>query len=210
MKKILIFGAVAFLLGVSCSSRDQTKSKLTQVALKDSVPDCEWCGAMDAPNELDWKARIASVNEPGEPLVLSGTIYQAEGTSPASGVLVYAYHTNAEGDYPKRGDETGNGQRHGYLRAWVKTNAMGQYEFTTIKPAPYPSHEEPAHIHMTLSAKGVPEYWLDAIWFAGDPLITPELKARVTRTGGSSNIIDLSQDQNGVWIGQKDFILGKY
>ena len=169
--------------------------------------DCEWCGAQDAPDDLSWQTRLAPPGEPGEPLVMEGRVYEPDGTTPAAGVLVYVYHTNAEGIYPRRGDETGNGRRHGYLRGWMKTDARGRYRFTSIRPAPYPNRRDPAHIHMTLTPPGQEEYWINSTWFQGDPLITGEQRRSVTRPAGPTNIVELHRDAAGVWRGERDIVL---
>lgn len=174
---------------------------------KDSIPDCQWCGATEAPENLNWETTIASENVEGERLILEGTIYETDGKTPAKNVIVYAYHTNNEGEYEKKGNEKGNGIRHGYLRAWAKTNKVGKYRFKTIKPAPYPSHSEPAHIHMTLMREDFDEYWINATWFKGDKIITKEMTDKLTRTGGFSNIIELEKDEYGTWVGIRDIIL---
>jgi protocatechuate 3,4-dioxygenase beta subunit len=170
-------------------------------------PDCEWCGANEAPDSITWKTTIAGERIPGERLVLSGTVYETDGTTPASGVIIYAYHTNSDGVYEKIGNETGNGVRHGHLRGWIITNDEGHYQFNTIKPAPYPNHSEPAHVHMTLMRHDFPEYWVNATWFKGDRLITDQMINRLNRTGGFSNVVELSKNEEGVWTGKRDLIL---
>lgn len=45
------------------------------------------------------KARIAPVNEVGEPMVITGRVVARDGT-PRVGAVVYAYHTDARGVYP--------------------------------------------------------------------------------------------------------------
>ncbi|GJM35338.1 MAG: hypothetical protein DHS20C18_43390 [Saprospiraceae bacterium] len=172
-----------------------------------SIPDCQWCGAREAPENIDWEATIAHEDVKGERLILEGTIYENDGKTPAENVIVYAYHTNDKGLYEKKGNETGNGVRHGYLRAWAKTNSHGKYRFHTIKPAPYPNHAEPAHIHMTLMGENFDEYWINATWFKGDKIITDEMVEKLTRTGGFSNIITLTKNDNGIWIGNRDIII---
>lgn len=178
-----------------------------QAAANTTLPDCEWCGAMDAPKDLSHIATLADEDEPGERLIYTGTVYKPDGVTPAEGILVYAYHTNINGIYEKKGNETGNGLRHGHLRGWLKTNARGQYQFNTILPAPYPSRNEPAHIHITLTGDDFEEYWINATWFEGDSLITEELSSKLDRVAGPTNIIKLTKDANGVWRGARDLVL---
>ena len=58
---------------------------------------CEGCGAFEAPANLGWSTRIAGPDEPGEPLTVSGVVYRPDGRTPAGGVILYLYHTNARG-----------------------------------------------------------------------------------------------------------------
>ena len=178
----------------------------TQSGSRD-LPDCEWCGALEAPSNLSWQTTIADSTEPGERLILSGTIYHADNQTHAANILIYAYHTNAKGIYPKRGDETGNARRHGYLRAWVKTDAKGRYQFNTIKPASYPSSTEAAHIHMTIKEPGKDEYWIDSVRFADDPLLRRE-RNRTSDRGGSG-IVELRKNDDGVWLATRDIFLAR-
>jgi len=126
---------------------------LSSTSLAQSRPDlfrCEGCEAILELSfaDLTWTVRIPPAGEPGDPLTLTGTVYRPDGRTPAAGVIVYAYHTNAEGVYPTRGDERNWARRHGYLRGWIKTNDQGQYRFETIRPGPYPGRSDPAHIHL--------------------------------------------------------------
>lgn len=170
------------------------------------LPSCEWCGADEAPDSLRASAPIASADEPGERLRLTGTVYQADGTTPAPGVLVYAYHTNAKGIYPRRGDETGNARRHGYLRAWVRTDHTGRYAFDTIRPGAYPGRSDPAHIHLTIQAPNADEIWIDPVQFDDDPLLTPAMRATQDHRGGSGIVAPVRAD-DGTWHAVRDIIV---
>lgn len=173
--------------------------------------ECSWCGMADAPKSLSWSTQIAAISEPGERLVVTGTVFHKDGRTPAADVRVYVYHTNNKGIYPKRGDERGNGRRHGYLRGWMQTDASGQYRFETIRPAPYQTHGgEPAHIHYTIQPPGKKEYWLNAAWFSDDPRVTDELVNKLERRGGFSNVMEVSRDDSGVWHGRRDIVLELY
>lgn len=137
------------------------------------LPECEWCGAPEAPAGLTSTLIMPTQGETGERLIIEGTVYRSDGKTPAAGVLLYAYHTNAGGVYAKRGNETGNGRRHGYLRGWLRTGADGKYRIETIKPGSYPTRSEPAHVHMTLQPPGEPERYIDDVVFEGDRAADP-------------------------------------
>jgi protocatechuate 3,4-dioxygenase beta subunit len=191
--------ALALVAAVGCASPSDG-------AGAQPLPDCEWCGAAEAPEDLSWETRIAGPDEPGDPLVIEGVVYEADGVTPAPGVVLYLYHTNAAGVYPRRGDETGNGRRHGYLRSWLRTDEAGRYLFTTIRPGSYPGRTEPAHIHVTVQAPGHDEYYVDDFVFEGDPALTPAHRARLRGRGGSG-IVTLTWDERGVWRGTRDLVL---
>ncbi|WP_425392551.1 intradiol ring-cleavage dioxygenase [Ekhidna sp.] len=184
-------------------------SYCTSTTESDSINqnNCEWCGANEAPKDATWKTTIASPEERGERLHVSGTVLTAEG-DPATGVILYLYHTNAEGIYPKKGNEKGNGRRHGYLRGWIKTNQNGEYAFETIKPAAYPGRTEPAHIHLTIKEPNKEEYWLKSFLFAGDELLKAEdLKNNYT-DDRFNHVLELTTE-NGILYGKRDIQLRK-
>jgi protocatechuate 3,4-dioxygenase, beta subunit len=79
-------------------------------------------------------------------LKLTGTVFHRDGKTPAQGVILYIYHTDRTGIYPKKGNETGWARRHGYLRGWIKTDQSGWYTFYTFRPGAYPGRTEPEHI----------------------------------------------------------------
>ena len=171
------------------------------------LPECEWCGAPEAPKSgLTSIATIAAPDEPGERLVLEGIVFASDGVTPVRGVLVYAYNTNAAGIYPTRGNETGNGPRHGYIRGWVITDERGRFEFRTVRPGPYPRRSQPAHIHMTVTAPGESEYWIDEVEFEGDPLLTKEWSARREGRGGRG-VVTLTRGADGALHARRDVIL---
>ncbi len=148
---------------------------LKNTAVSGQTTAQNWQGATDAPANLSWRTGITKPAEPGEPLLMAGRIFQADDVTPAGGVLLYIYHTDAAGYYNQPNKLPAR------LRGWMRTGADGRYEFRTIKPAPYPNRDFPAHIHPTLTAPGYPEYWVDDYWFAGDPLITPRQTRHANR-----------------------------
>ena len=204
--RIPIAVAMLVLLFSACDRSGGVNEDPGGRGAQEALPECEWCGADEAPKNLKGETTIAGAEEEGRRLIISGTVYQADGQMPASDVMLYVYHTNSEGVYPKRGDETGNGRRHGYLRSWLRTNEQGQYRFTTIKPAPYPGRSDPAHIHVTVKPSGGAEHWIDSIIFEGDSLITADYRAKLENRGGSG-IVVLEMDDKGVLRGRRDITL---
>lgn len=171
-----------------------------------TAKDCgNWCGsALEAPDNVLWKAILADEKDEGEPLIISGIVYEKNGKTPVPNILVYAYHTNAKGFYGRGNGEHPHGKHHG----WMLTDSQGKYEFRTIKPAPYPVRDTPAHIHFTLTGVNFKEYWIDDIWFEGDALITSEIKQKqLTGRGGFNSILKLEKATDSVLCGVRNIKL---
>jgi len=170
---------------------------------------CDGCEILfeGMPKELAWRTTIPGPGEHGEPMEIRGVIYRKDGRTPAPGVILYVYHTDATGHYSPAPGQT-QGRRDGHLRGWMRTDSSGRYEFRTIRPAPYPSRDNPAHVHVVVKEPDKNEYYLDEYVFDDDPLLTPERRARLENRGGSG-IVALSRNRDGVWIGRRDLVLGR-
>ena len=171
---------------------------------------CEGCEAVleYGSQKLSSIDTLPEFKSHSDKMLITGTVYELDGSTPAANVIIYAYHTNEKGIYPTKGDEKGWARRHGYLRGWIKTDSKGQYAFYTFKPASYPSRTEAAHVHITVKESDKSEYWIDSIEFEGDPLLTPE-KISQKRQRGGSGIVSLSKNGDGLILCKKDIILGK-
>ena len=173
---------------------------------------CENCEAVfeGLPETLSAHSRIAPEGEPGEPLRIEGTVFDGQ-RRPAAGVIVYAYHTNSSGVYPRdeRLKHFPAGSRHGRLRGWAQSDEQGQYAFDTIRPAGYPSTDIPQHIHMHVIEVGRCSYWIDDIMFKDDPRLTPEKQKQFTNDRGGPGMAMPTRSTNGQWVVKRDIILGK-
>lgn len=169
---------------------------------------CEGCEATleRSPAGLPASLRLASPDEPGERMILSGRILKADDGAPAPGVVVYAHHTNSRGLYADGSDESEWSRRHGRLRGWVRTGDDGLYRFDTIKPAPYPDGTLPAHVHLFVQEPGRPPYYIDDVVFDGEFLVDDAYRARQEHRGGSG-IVRLDRDTDGVWRARRDIRL---
>lgn len=169
--------------------------------------DCEGCeGARERPAAaMAATARIDLPGEPGERLDVTGRVLGLDG-KPGRGVVLYAYHTNAEGLYAGGTPETEWSRRHGRLRGWVKTGPDGVYRFETIKPAPYPDRSLPAHIHLTVLEPGRRAYWIDDVVFDDDPLVDAKYRAARENRGGTG-IVRLGRTAAGRLLATRHILL---
>jgi protocatechuate 3,4-dioxygenase beta subunit len=107
----------------------------------------------EASQDLPWRGTIVTPDEPGEPLILSGTVYAPDGRTRVVGARVRIYHTDATGRYSRDGGDESRPR----LQIVVQTNAEGRYEVRTIVPAAYPAQRSsPAHIHIMVPSKAAP------------------------------------------------------
>ena len=172
---------------------------------------CEGCEAVfdGKPEVLSSRARIAPTDEPGEPLTLTGRVVDPSGL-PQEGVIVYAYQTDHTGIYPApRVSISEAARRHGRLRAWVQTDALGEYRFDTIRPGSYPSEDVPEHIHIHVIEPGRATYYIDDVMFSDDPKLTPRQIQQASRGRGGLGIVTPLR-REGMWLVRRDIVLGKY
>lgn len=147
-----------------------------------------------------WRATLCSEKEPGEPLIVSGTIYAPDGRTPLEGINLFVYQTDAKGVYTTSGGDNRNTRLHGEMRS----NPQGKYEFRTIKPGSYPGSSNPAHIHAYVSGPGYPENWIDEFHFDDDRFISDEQKRTAAALGSFSPILKLTRDKDGILRGVRD------
>ncbi len=169
---------------------------------------CEDCELMleGMPKTISSDLVIASPSEPGDKLFIQGTIYQADGKTPAAGITLYVYHTDNNGKYsPSDGQK--QGRRHGHLRGWAKTDSQGRYSISTIRPASYPNSKNPQHIHPIILEPSGTYYWIDEFVFDDDPLLPDEERNRKNPRGGNG-VLKASRDNSGVWQARRDITLG--
>ncbi len=152
---------------------------------------------------LPSSAVLAATEEPGEPLRVAGTVYAADGETPVPGVVLYVYHTDAEGLYSATNDNTGP-----RLKATLASDAEGRYAYRTIKPAPYPGGGVPAHVHYVVEGAGYPEQRHN-LNFEGDPYLSERAVERSRERGKFGSIRPLERDGDGVWQVTLDLRLKK-
>ena len=196
-----IFHLIFVLLLFTCNGESQSRNK------KIGGP-CEGCEAIYEYENKVLKPvdTLPEFNILPYPIKISGTVYEIDGKTPASKVILYVYHTNDKGKYPSKANSKGWGKRHGYLRGWMKTDASGKYEFYTSRPASYPNSTNPQHIHITVKEPDKNEYYIEDFYFNDDPYITKNILTRKNPRGGSG-VISFKNIGN-IQVAKRDIILG--
>ena len=108
---------------------------------------------------------------------VTGVVYQPDGVTPAAGVILYAYHTDAAGLYGRT--PTADPR----IQGWVRTDEAGRFELITIRPAPYPGGQTKAHIHIQLWGPGVPPQIGPPVFFADDPRVQESVRQDSEKLG---------------------------
>ncbi len=150
----------------------------------------------------DW---VSPPGEPGTPLVVSGTVRDAEGKAVA-GALLIVFQADADGLYTKANvmDE-----RNARLFAFLRTGLDGRFELRTVRPGGYPPRPGqekdekwliPAHIHIEVAtAEGGRDEAVVRrrfqLVFDDDPRLTPYWREWAARD--RNPIVSPARDESG-------------
>ncbi|MBF9236550.1 intradiol ring-cleavage dioxygenase [Hymenobacter sp. BT683] len=213
MPSALIFRVCLSVLLASCGQASSTTSEAQRPSAQSPNDACDnpdadvSCCFVNAPKTLNKVMAITgSRPESGEKLVLTGTIFKADGKTPYPNVLLYAYHTDSKGYYSKTGTETGIQKWHGRLHGWCQTDQQGRYEIRTIRPARYPNNTIPAHIHAALKEPGGKQpYYISDFVFKDDALVNDNYLKTVATSAGGTGMVAVAKSATGTWTGQRNF-----
>ncbi len=141
----------------------------------------DWNEALESrPEVLASTGRIAPKDEPGTPLVIHGQIFEPDGSTPAAGVIVHAYHRDQAGFDFGPDDRAFTTWR---LQGWVVSDSEGRFEFQTIMPAADHLGREGPHLHFTVESARFGRQWPPVVYFMNDPLLPESQKARSKAAG---------------------------
>jgi protocatechuate 3,4-dioxygenase beta subunit len=204
--KNAIITAAALPLISSCRSTTlatEPKPGVLDLLRKNARPrGAEAMGAIDVPDSVAWRTAFPVTHEDGQPMVISGTVFKADGKTPAPNTLIYFYHTDKYGIYGRAGEP-----QHGRFRGWMLTDTQGRYEFSSIRPASYPNSTQSQHVHMTVTTLDRREDWIDSILFEGDKFLTQREREWSGKRGGFNPILTLTTGKNGIQHGVRDIQL---
>jgi protocatechuate 3,4-dioxygenase beta subunit len=206
-REFLKYASLALAVPVAFGCRTSGSAQVSNDKLLEAIkanarqdPRDEYWGARHAPPETSWKTRLSSDSDTGDRILISGTIYQADGKTVAPNTLIYLYHTDVYGIYGREGQH-----RHGRYRGWMLTDSRGRYEFESILPASYPNSTIAKHIHMTLTTLDKKEESVDSILFEGDRFLTA--RDREINRGGFDPVLKMTKGRDGILRGVRDIRL---
>jgi catechol 1,2-dioxygenase len=150
------------------------------------------------------RTRLAGDDEPGEAMVIEGTVFGPDCQTPVAGALLDVWQADAEGSYHEAGQDY-------RLRGQMMTDEQGKYRFETIRPGHYPlgGSMRPAHIHFTITRPGFRPLTTQ-LYFKGDPHLAPNDPCRTSCNSGDPTLIIELQEVSGEgvqWAGVFDIVL---
>lgn len=214
MIKLSSFSVLLIILGFlgSCNGQSKSNSAIAELSQGKKIVGggCDGCELMyvGMPTNMAAVDTSAGWTEKGQKLLVTGTVYKLGGKVPAPNTIIYYWQTDADGHYSPRDGMDAKARRHGHLRGWVKSDEKGHYGIYTIRPAPYPNSQEPAHIHLAIKEPAISdEYYIDELVFDDDPLLLPAWKKNPPENrGGSGKLrVILSDD---LQIAEHNIVLG--
>ncbi len=207
MKRLTVICLICLCTLSGCGQANSPKKENQQdIKVGGRCEDCEAIYESPVPfDQLKSRDTLPGFNMLGPKIQISGIVYKNDGITPAANVVLYVYHTDQTGIYPKSGNEKGTATRHGYIRAWIKTDTAGRYAFYTLIPASYPNSTNPKHIHAIIKEPGKSEYWIDDFLFADDPLLPKQ--ERENPKGGDGVL--QTTTEGSILKATRNIILGK-
>jgi protocatechuate 3,4-dioxygenase, beta subunit len=213
MKQAIHFVIFVFLLISLTCCNGQTKTNKPTANNSNTKAivggGCDGCEIMfvGMPKNISPIDTSAGWKEKGQKLLVTGTVYKMDGKTVAPNVIIYYWQTDNNGYYSPVNGMDEKAKRHGHIRGWVKTNEKGEYSIYTIKPAPYPNENIPAHIHISIKEPNIEnEYYIDDFVFDDDKLLIGDKRKALQNRGGSGVLRVLIHED--VQIAEHNIILG--
>lgn len=193
MKTLLLFVYLSVVLSVSQIANAQEKIAFSESPFNNEAI-AELLGNTDT---------IPGYETTSNKLKISGIVYDSDGVTPASNVIISIEQADERGDFDVR--ET-NGERYLHNRGFIKTDADGGYTFYTY----IPGNDRRFNMLQQLIAKvkepNDPPYEIASFLFDEDPLLTKLCRKRITKKGDPSRILKPTL-VDGVYVVQKDIVL---
>ncbi len=129
-----------------------------------------------------FRTTLVGADEPGEKLMISGTVYSADCRTALPRTLIEVWQANSAGQYDTNTPGNFTESTSFHLRGMLSTDESGRYEIETVMPGRYPippglpglehfaGQTRPAHIHFrAIESLHVP--LTTQLYFHDDPFI---------------------------------------
>ena len=137
-------------------------------------------------------------------LKITGTIYQSDGVTPASDVILYIDQADENGDFDLRYT---NEKRYVHNRGWIKTDADGTYTFYTYVPGNDRRFNQMQQLFPIVKEPSKDAYEIASFLFDEDPFLSKTCRRRMAKKGDPTRILKL-KTVDGLSVVQKDIVLG--
>lgn len=214
MKQIFKLGLFIATLNFLTDCNGQTKTESNQNEIKTDKNKligggCDGCELMyvGMPKVISSEHTSNGWDEGKQKLILTGKVFQLDGRTPASDVVIYYWHTDDSGLYSSNDETSKQAKEHGKLRGWVKSDKSGNYTIKTSRPDAYPNDNIPQHIHLSIKEPDIiNEYYAD-LYFDDDPLYLKHKKKYGKLDRAGTEILRIVLDGN-IQIAEHNIVLG--
>lgn len=198
-----------FSLFLSCNGQSNDNKNVQKIVDKIVGGGCDGCELMyvGMPEKISTEHISVGWTEGKQKLILTGKVFNLDGKTPASDVIIYYWHTDDKGLYSSNNETLKQAKEHGKLRGWVKSDKDGNYTIKTSRPAAYPNDNIPQHIHLSIKEPDIQnEYYAD-LYFDDDPFYLKHKKkyGKIDRAG--TEILRIVLDGN-TQIAEHNIVLG--
>ncbi|MGI8495210.1 MAG: intradiol ring-cleavage dioxygenase [Pyrinomonadaceae bacterium] len=207
-----IFVLLTLTVGACSGQTAQNQNQRTASTNQNKIVGggCDGCELMfvGMPKEIESVDYSPGWTEKGQKLLVAGIVYKLDGQTPAPNVIIYYWQTDSNGYYSPKPEMDERAKRHGHIRGWVKSDENGKYSIYTIRPAPYPNRDIPAHIHLSIKEPNIAnEYYIDEFVFDDDKLLIPAVKKNPSENRGGSGVLRVLL-KDDLQIAEHNIILG--
>ena len=201
MKNLITLISLAYIFSFSITihAQDYTSSETVPVDYKKRNPIYDY-----SEEKISNTDTIPDFDIKENKIKITGTIYLADGVTPAKDVLFYVFQPDENGEYELKRDEYR--KRYVYHRGWVKTDADGRYTFYTFMPGKFLRVKELKQIHRVIKQPGKPEQELSSFFFNDDPLL-PDLTL-ASRAKTVKSMLKLEKEGD-MYVATKDIKLSE-
>ena len=153
-------------------------------------------------HQLTNTATIPDFDSKSEKIKITGTIFESDGVTPASDVILYIFQPDESGYFEYNSNDDKNTIQH---RGWIKTDKDGQYTFYTFVPSTDIRNNKLRKIHAIAKTSNGIEYNPACFLFDDDPRLSKFCRKKVKRI--DSNSILKFEKSNDLLVANRDIVL---